>query len=213
MRTRSGEPPTRRLLAVVAMLAPLSAWAGNLPASPVLPTLPSEASVGGEAVPLRGAGVSTKYTVEVCQVALYAPARLAEAQDIARGAGPRRLLFHMLRDVSGDDFREGLLDMSRDKVKAPARTRHNLRLLVEALGERMGRLSRGDIVAIDWVPGAGVTITRNTQPLVPALPDPDLFQLLAELWIGADSADADLRRRLLGQPHTTARFGAVSFNR
>lgn len=194
------------------VLAALAQWPA---AATELPAVPREAAVGGQAVPLRGVGVSSKYTVEVCQVALYAPARLADAEDIVRSADPRRILFHMLRDVSGEDFKQGLVDMSRSSGRpgTSPRTRNNLRLMAEAVAGRVGQLQRGDTVAIDWVPGAGVTVSRNMQALLPAMPDPDLFQLLAELWIGADSSDADLRRRLLGQPDAAPRFGALSFNR
>lgn len=207
---RATARPARAAIALVlaasAALAPLPAAASEPPG------IPREAAVGGQAVPLRGVGVSTKYAIEVCQVALYAPAQLADADDIVRSSDPRRILFRMLRDVSGEDFKQGLLDMSRRPAASP-RVRGSLRLLAEAVAARIGRLSRGDTVAIDWVPGAGVTVSRNLQPLAPAVPDPDLFQVLAELWIGADSSDAELRRRLLGQGGAAPGIRNVSFNR
>lgn len=212
MPTPSGEAgrPARAALAVA--LAALLHWPA-LAAEPA--AIPREAAVGGVAVPLRGVGVSTKYTVEVCRVALYAPTQLADADDIVRSGGPRRILFQMLRDVSGEDFKQGLLDMSRSSGRAatPARVRGNLKLLAEAVAGRVGKLSRGDTVAIDWVPGAGVTVSRNMQALAPSVPDPDLFQVLAELWIGADSSDAELRRRLLGLAGPATQLGALSLNR
>ena len=178
---------------VLAFISPETATAAEL----AIP--PGQVIVGGQELSLRGHGVSTRYTLEVCVVALYLPRQLIGVDEVLRGSQARRIQIVLLRDVSLDDFRSGLIELGRSDRGSTAaqRSATNLQKLSEELSSRLGSLNRGDVVAIDWVPGAGVTVSRNGRLAAGPIPDEDLFHTLAGIWVGPDSKDSDLRSSLL----------------
>jgi hypothetical protein len=62
------------------------------------------------------------------------------------------------------------------------------------------RLHTGDTFALDWVPGVGTIVTvRGVQQGEP-FKEPEFFNALLRIWLGATPADWKLKDSLLGKP-------------
>lgn len=177
-------------------------WALACPAAQVEGlTVEDVVPVGGQRLPLQGAGVSRSWMVRVYAIALYAPAGAESLAALQAQGGPRRLAITLLRDVSAREFREAITDQLAQARPGPDRQALDTvaRHLVQAVAARGTGLAAGDRLTFDWVPGTGTVVELNQRPLIEPVRGNAFQEALLAVWLGEQASDTPLRAALLGQ--------------
>jgi hypothetical protein len=156
--------------------------------------------VGGADLLLNGAGVRTRVIVKVYAGGLYLAEKKGTAADVLAAAGPKRVGITMLRDVGGSTFTESLNEGFRNN-NPPADVERMKPQLDELMGaiNALGEAKKGQVIALDFVPGAGTTVLVNGEMKGKSIPGDDFYRALLRIWLGDKPADADLKKGMLGQ--------------
>ena len=134
--------------------------------------------------------------------ALYLEKSLAKkslpANTIINDAGAKRIALHMLRELPADQFTDALEDglknnnAAEELPKLVARVKQ-LRAVFDAV--KIAKV--GDVIVIDFLPGAGARITINGD-VKTTIPGEDFSRALLRIWLGDKPADGSLKKGLLG---------------
>lgn len=156
--------------------------------------------LGSAELVINGTGVRSKFGKRYA-MALYLPAKTAEAKAALAAKGPKRVDIRLIKDVSGDTFAGavsgGINDNSSDAEKAALRDRiKQLSDAVVALGE----IKAGTAIVFDWVPERGMALTVGGKPVGQPIPGEDFYTGLLRVWLGEDPAQGNLKDALLGKP-------------
>ena len=198
-RPRGATPGARRLRAGCASLAlalaPLTAAALDVAGV----RFADEVQVGGKPLVLNGAGLRHKAVFKVYAAGFYAPRKSASVDELLATATPKRLSVTMLRDIEagelGKMFSRGMEDnMDRS---AGSRLVPGIMRMSEVFSQHK-RLREGERFQIDWVPGTGTVLTIKGETSEP-FREPEFFQTLMRIWLGAKPADWQLKDALLGK--------------
>jgi len=159
--------------------------------------IPDSLAVAGEKTPLllNGAGYRKKFFIKVYIGALYLTPPLSQAEAILNAGTPRVMRIHFLRDVGQDQFATAWND-----AIAPNHTvaeMQALRARLDQLKILVGNLHRNDVLRIEMRPQGGAEVWVNDLPRG-NISGADFQRALLSAWIGANPADADLKRALLG---------------
>lgn len=164
------------------------------------------AEVAGVTIPdtdqqlvLNGAGLRKKAFFQVYAIGLYLAEKKTAAAEAIGAAGPKRVVFHMLRDVGADQFTEALMDGMKDnhseaEMKA-------LEPRVKQLGGIMAEMKeakKGMRITLDWLSAAGTTVTVDGRAAGLPILGEDFYRALLKIWLGENPVQADLKRALLG---------------
>jgi long-chain acyl-CoA synthetase len=155
-----------------------------------------KASVGGQELVLNGAGVRTRAIFKVYVASLYVPAKAATpAAVIAKG--PRRIQMTLLRNLSGDQLVDALVDGLKDNnseadLAAVKAQQEQMVTVMKGFGE----VKEKDVVALDYVDGA-TRILLNGQ-VKATIPGDAFNAALTRIWLGEKPVQADLKKALLG---------------
>lgn len=184
----------------------LAAGSAGLPASDALATtsesrdvIPVSALVGVDTLSRRGTGLSTRFRIPICTVALYVPDRLFAPDEVVRRPEPRRILLRLHRGLRMSDFATAI-ELTAERLPwIGAEGRGMFRRTINDVVREMPDLRDGDVLTLDWVPRSGVQIRLNGRLLIPPVPSEEVYQILVGFWVGEHSNDLSLSRRLLGQ--------------
>ena len=147
---------------------------------------------------LNGAGVRTRLIFKVYVAALYLPAKMNNGEEILRDDQPRRLLLHLLRDLTSKELTTSMIDALNETLTSAERSPLESRTRqFDAILETLHGVKRGTQIAIDYVPQFGtiVLVDGNEKGRIPGA---DFNQALLRVWIGARPRDVELRTALLG---------------
>lgn len=163
--------------------------------------LDESVQVAGKHLKLNGAGVSKRLIFKVYAMGLYLPDHRATLQDVLNMEGPRRVVIAMLRDISGADFNEALLEYAAtEKNNLEDGVGSSMLHLGRAITAQPQGLRKGDTLTLDWVPGTGTVVELNKKPLTAPLRDIAFYNALLNIWLGDKPADPSLKTKLLGRP-------------
>ncbi|HEY6134220.1 MAG TPA: chalcone isomerase family protein [Rubrivivax sp.] len=187
----------RRVAACVLALA--AGAVGAQPAEIEGVKLEPTAQVGGAALQLNGAGVRTRAIFKVYVAGLYVPQKTSDTAALLAQKGPRRIAITMLRNVDADTFAGALTDGLRNNNSEAQLA--GFKSQIDALNANLkaaGEAKKGDVIHLDFVPGAGTRVTVNGQPRGSVIPGDDFFTAVLRIWIGDKPADGDLKKGMLG---------------
>jgi hypothetical protein len=153
------------------------------------------ATVAGSEVALTGAGLRKRVFFQVYAMGLYVRDRKA---DPVAQPGPKRVLIHMLRDVSADTFTEALADgiranHSEAEVQA---LEPRIKQLAAAIAE-LKEARKGMAIALDW-DGRATQLVVDGKPAGAPIPGEDFYVGLLRIWLGDRPVQEDLKKSLLG---------------
>lgn len=185
-----------RTLAFAAPLA-LAPWALlGLPAQAgelAGVTMADSVQVGGQSLVLNGMGLREKYFVDVYVGGLYLPSRTTSGAKAVSDDVPKRIVMHFIykevsREQMAETFQEGLKNIGNS----------------EALEARMAKLNglltdahKGDVVTLDYVPGAGTTLFFNGTAKG-TIEGADFMQAIWSIFVGDKPANKKLKSGMLG---------------
>jgi len=155
---------------------------------------------GGPEVVLNGAGVRQRLmTVDVYVGALYLASKKKSAEDVLADPGPKRVAMHVLvEELTAKELIASMND-AIDANHIPAEIalfEKRLRELNRMMAS-IGKLKRGGVILVDFLPGTGTRITVNGEERL-TIPGDDFYRALLRIWIGKRPVDGRLRNAMLG---------------
>jgi len=196
----------RRLLATAAV----AGLAGLAPAAHARryegQDFPDTLQLGGSTLALNGAGKRQVAIYPLYLAALYLPQKAATPDAIYAQTGPKRLemriVIPLVKDVSTQEFVKAISKgVSRNTTEAEkAAVAARVERFNAAIGD-VGRVKKGDLLCIDYLPEQGGTIlTVNGKVWGSPIAGQDFYIAFLKVFIGDHNSDAKLRAGLLGQP-------------
>ena len=187
----------KQLLAVISVAClPLVAAAGEVEGVQV----PDRArlSDAGPELALNGAGVRTRFFFRVYVGALYLAQKTTAARAVIDDPGAKRMALHMLRELPAAQFVSALEDGLKNNHAAGELARLEPRIKqLRTIFDAVKTAKPGDVIYIDYLPGAGTRITVNGA-VQGVIAGGDFNRALLRIWLGDDPADGDLKKGLLG---------------
>ena len=158
--------------------------------------LPDKATVGGQELVLNGAGIRTRAFFKVYVGSLYLPAKATDL-DAVLAKGPRRVQLNLLRELSGDQLVDALVDglkqnNSEQELAAVKAQTDQLATIMKAFG----KVEEGNVVTLDFVDGA-TAIGLNGAPRGTISGEP-FNRALTKIWVGEKPVQTDLKKAMLG---------------
>lgn len=191
--------PTRRRLLLAAVALPWLAHAQ--PAAVMVEGQPfaRRVLVAGAELQLNGTGVRAVAWFKGYAAGLYLSERASTAAQAVEMRGPKRLQMRMLQEVPAAEFVKAFnKGMLRSAPGGDADRLSERMARFEALIERTGTVRPGDVVDLDFEPGAGTRYRFNGKPRGEAIPGEDFYAALLLSFVGDQPYDKRLRDGLLG---------------
>ena len=157
------------------------------------------ALVGGQTLQLNGAGLRTRFFVDVYAAGLYVPQKSSSATALLAQQDARRVVISMLRDVDGETFSGAVSDglkanNSPSQLSALSAQLGTFQANLKAIGE----IRKGDVIHFEFTPETGTRILVNGQQKGSAIAGAEFFTAVLRAWLGDHPADPSLKRGLLG---------------
>jgi hypothetical protein len=159
-------------------------------------TLPDNYDLAGQTLVLNGAGVRSKFFVDIYIGALYLAAASKDASQALSTAGPKSMQMHVLyKELEAGKIAQGWKDGFAANLSDSQYSQLEKRL--ERFNSLFPALRKGDTVAMDYIPGQGTGLSINRKHL-DTIAGEDFFTALMKVWIGEHPADGNLKKGLLG---------------
>ncbi len=147
---------------------------------------------------LNGAGVRTRFIFRVYVGALYLRQKMTVASEVLNDAGPKRVVMHLLRDLTSEQLLAALSDgLKKNHTPEQLAALETQIKQLEAIFATVKAAMTGDVILIDYVPGAGTRIAVNGA-VKGTIPGAEFNKALLRVWLGENPADADLKAAMLG---------------
>lgn len=159
--------------------------------------MPETVSVAGTTLVLNGLGIreATALQIDVYLAALYVPTRSSDPNVLLGSDTPRRLVMHLLRDVSREDAVEGFRVGLRNNNSAADVAA--LQPAIRQLDTLFRDVSEGEVITVTYVPGRGTEIVINGE-VRGSVPGQLFGTAIFRNVIGARPPNRGLRTGLLG---------------
>lgn len=162
--------------------------------------LADKVQVGSRELQINGAGVRSKFFLDLYVAALYLTEKNSSGAAVLADDGEKRIALHVLRDIGAARLSGGLSNAIIAN-HAPA----ELHVLDTALKEfaaifhALDELKKGDVVTLDYHPGSGTMVSLNgvEKGMVSGAA---FSRALLKVWLGDKPVQADLKQKLLGAP-------------
>lgn len=199
----------RRDVLGAAAASALLPWAATAQAAPPAVELegvelPETTTAYGQKLVLNGAAVRKRGYFKADVTALYLPEKRTTPDAIYKLNGIRRIQLNILREFTSStitriflsDFKQSATEEEFKRLIGPIG-------LIGAAYANVKRVSKGDVVNLDWVPGVGWMATHNGKALTGdggatlSINDELAYQVYLRMYIG-QNAPEELRNGLLG---------------
>jgi hypothetical protein len=148
---------------------------------------------------LNGAGLRTKFSSDVYIVALYLKEKKTTEDAVFSDSGEKRIALHILTEIS-----TGQMLGAFDEAIVANHNAAELADMATSLAEfgeifrNMNQVKRGDVIALDYLPGRGTWISLNGA-LRGTIAGTSFYKSLLNIWLGEHPVQEDLKHKLLGQ--------------
>lgn len=148
---------------------------------------------------LNGVGLRAVAWFKGYAAALYLAQKAATPEAVLAQAGPKRVQMKLMVDVDAIEFVKAI-----DKGMRRNHTPDELAALQARIArfdrtvQAIGRLKKGDVVDLDFVPARGLLLSLNGRLRGEPVPGADFFAGILKIYIGADPVDQRLKAGLLG---------------
>ncbi len=148
---------------------------------------------------LNGVGLRAVAWLKGYAAGLYLVEKAATPAGVLAQKGPKRVQLKMMVDVDSAEFVKAFgKGMRRNHSAAEQAALRERMLRFDALVAALGKLRKGDVVDLDWLPGQGLRLVLNGRARGETLPGEDLYAGILKIFVGRDPVDAKLKAGLLG---------------
>jgi Chalcone isomerase-like len=157
--------------------------------------------VGNAQLQLNGAG--TRYAAGIVRAyatALYLPQKITRESDIKNITQTKRIQLVMLREVNANELGRAMMKALNANLTLAERAHHSEGLV--QMGGIFGvvpSMKKGETITVDSIPGTGVLVYVNNKRVGETIRDVAFFDAMAQIWIGQNPVDQNLKLALLGQ--------------
>lgn len=154
--------------------------------------------IAGQSTTLSGAGVRTRLMLKVYAMGLYLAKKETSAEAAMASAGAKRVRIVTLRDLTAEQFADGLVKGFAANHDAAALGKLQARLdEFKSTLMSIGEAKKGTEIHIDFVPGGGTRLTIAGAQKGKDIPGEDFYAGLLRIWLGPKPVDDDLKAALL----------------
>jgi hypothetical protein len=158
------------------------------------------AQVAGTRLQLNGAGTRYKGPFRVYTAGLYVARKSSTTEEILGQPGAKRMTVVMLRDIDAGELGKLFIRGVEDNMDRAAMSKLIPGLMrMSQLFSDHKRLGTGEQFTIDWIPGTGTVVSVRGVPQGEPFKEPEFFNALLRIWLGAVPADWKLKESLLGK--------------
>ncbi|MBI3223185.1 MAG: chalcone isomerase family protein [Nitrosomonadales bacterium] len=148
---------------------------------------------------LNGAGVRSILFFKMYVAGLYLGEKKNSAEAILADTGAKRIALHVVVGDAGTErflkgFRKGIENNHSEQELVALRERMNA---FDQLFAAIKEVKKGDVIAIDWLPGGSMRVSLNGAELG-RVPGEDFYRALLSIWIGKNPVSGELKKGLLG---------------
>lgn len=162
-------------------------------------TLAEQQQLGGTLLELNGVGVRAVAWLKGYVAGLYLTRKCRTAAEVVGAPGPKRLQLRMLQNVASDEFAKAFDRGVRRHASDAELEQLQARMAdFEQIVRSVGRVRKGDVIDVDYVPTAGTTMAINGRVAGPAIAGSDFHAALLQVFVGEKVTDPGLRVGLLG---------------
>ena len=161
--------------------------------------LPDTVYLGSHDLVLNGAGVRSKFFLDLYIAALYLVEKRSSAEAVLSDGGEKRMALHLLRDISADHLLSAF-----NKTLTANHTPSELAALDASIKQfnaifiAMDEVKKGDVVTLDYQPSRGTQVSVNSV-LKGTIVGAAFNTALLKIWLGDKPAQDDLKLKLLGR--------------
>jgi hypothetical protein len=157
-------------------------------------TLPDTTTVEGRTLKLNGMGLRTKIVFKVYVLGLYLETPSKDATAIISSDQIKSLRMSLLRSVGGAKIAETIMEGFERNSKAQMGA---LKAPLDKLRAMIPDVVKGDQIVLTYVPGKGTLVSaKGVEKGV--IEGKDFADALFGVWLGANPAQEDLKKALLG---------------
>lgn len=154
--------------------------------------------LGSRNLLLNGAGVRSKYIFDLYVAALYLDGRKNSAEAVLADTGEKRIALYVLREIQAEELLYGIrTGMEKNNTDEDMQKMKDALHDFEVVFRRMGRVSGGDVILLDYQPDTGTLITVNGSDRG-TIPGRRFYNALLKVWLGEKPAQDELKLKLLG---------------
>ena len=148
---------------------------------------------------LNGVGLRAVAWLKGYAAGLYLPQKARTPAEVLAQKGPKRVQMKLMVDVDAIEFVKAI-DKGMKRNHRPAEHAALLARIAQfdRTVQAIGRLKKGDVVDLDWLPARGLQLSLNTRPRGEPVPGEDFYAGILKIFIGADPVDQRLKAGLLG---------------
>lgn len=159
--------------------------------------IPEQVVVGGKSLQLNGAGVRTKFFMDIYVGALYLPYVTSSMEDAIAGDLPKRVSMHVLYDsIDHERLVDGWIAGFEKNQGKEAIAKLKSRL--NRFNAMFADAGRGDVLAFDFLVDGSTVVSQQGEESG-RVEGADFQQALLRVWLGEKPADRDLKRVMLRQ--------------
>ena len=162
------------------------------------PHFEDTAVLGERTLRLNGLGLRGVAWIKAFVTGLYLAAPTTDAGQALAMQGPKRLRMKVILEAPSrayaKAFAKGIRRNEPEKVQAALASR--LTDFV-ALIDSLGTIRQGDIIDMDYLPGAGTQLRLNGQAVGSVVEGEDFYRALLKIYIGEKPADLKMKEGLL----------------
>jgi hypothetical protein len=157
------------------------------------------ANVGGKELKLNGASTRAILFVKFFAIGLYLGDKKTTAAEVQAVAGPRRWTLHILRETSTDELGQRFITgMNANSTKEEKAKVLGQTVKFGEMFASLDRINKGDILTLDWIPGAGMVANLNGKKIGETFPDIAFYNAVSRIWLGESPPQENMKRELLG---------------
>jgi hypothetical protein len=164
-------------------------------------TFDARARVANQDLALNGVGLRAVAWLKGYAAGLYLPQKSTSADAVLAMQGAKRLQLRMLQEVSTQEFVKAFdRGVKRNTPESDLPALQSRMDQFDALITTVGKVRKGDVVDLDFVPGQGLVFVHNGKRLGDAVKGDDFYAALLRIFIGPKPTDPELKAGLLGGP-------------
>lgn len=191
-------PAARRLAcAALLLLASFGATAARIGEF----SFDDQVRLAGTELVLNGVGLRSVAWLKGFAAGLYLREKATAQAGALAQTGPKRLQMKMILEVETKEFIKAF-DKSLNRNNTEAE-RTGLKDRVAQFNrnlEQIGKIGKGDVVNLDFIPGQGLILSVNGKPRGRPVAGEDFYASLLKVFIGDRPVDKRLKAGLLGEP-------------
>jgi hypothetical protein len=158
------------------------------------------ATLAGSKLHLNGAGIRYKGPFKVYAAGLYVTRKAGTTEELLSLPGAKRISVVMLREIDATELGKLFVRGVEDNMDRAALSRLIPGLLrMSQIFSDHKKLQAGENFTVDWIPGTGTVVSVRGVPQGEPFREPEFFNALLRIWLGATPADWKLKEHLLGK--------------